>query len=141
MKKRLTTLFAVLPLCALAQQSVIEQRQNAFNEIDSVTKQSEKLLSQSDINWLLLGENSQTLKEHSHALLSLFPEGSQQGSKAKTSVWSSPEKFQQLLAQMDQGYQTLYQASLEQDLSKAERGLEQAQNTCRGCHRSYRSRW
>nr|WP_253825703.1 cytochrome c [Vibrio sp. RE86] len=130
-----------MPLCAFAQQSTIEQRQNAFNEIDSVTKQSEKLLSQSDINWLLLGESSKTLKEHSHALLSLFPEGSQQGSKAKASVWNSPEKFQQLLAQMDQGYQTLYQASLEQDLSKAERGLEQAQNTCRGCHRSYRSRW
>jgi cytochrome c556 len=42
---------------------------------------------------------------------------------------------------MDQGFQALYQASLKQDIDAAEQGLEQAQDTCNSCHRSYRSRW
>jgi len=140
-KKTLTTLFAVLPLCALAQQNIVEQRQAAFSDIESLTKQTEKQLNQSDINWLLLAENSDILKTHSHQLLSLFPQGSESGSKAKASVWNSPEKFNQLLSQMDEGFQTLYQASLKQDLSGAESGLNIAQDTCNACHRSYRSRW
>ncbi|MEZ8851371.1 hypothetical protein AB6E22_09825 [Vibrio cyclitrophicus] len=30
--------------------------------------------------------------------------GSQEGSKAKESVWNQPEKFNRLLGQMDQGW-------------------------------------
>ncbi|EEX94651.1 hypothetical protein VIOR3934_20786 [Vibrio orientalis CIP 102891 = ATCC 33934] len=140
-KKTLTTLLAALPLCVFAQQNVIEQRQDAFNDIDSLAKQTEEALSKSDINWPLITENSESLKNHSHALLSLFPQGSQENSKAKASVWNSPDKFQRLLKQMDDGFQTLYQASLNQDSSVAELGLERAQDTCGSCHRSYRSRW
>ncbi|WP_158675986.1 c-type cytochrome [Vibrio aquaticus] len=141
MKKILTTLIAALPLCAFAQQGVIEQRQDAFSDIESIAKKTDTLLSQSEINWLLIADNSETLKAHSEQLATLFPQGSQSGSKAKNSVWDSPEKFQQLLSKMDEGFQTLYQASLKQDLSAAEDGLETAQGTCRACHRSYRSRW
>ncbi|MFS1495331.1 cytochrome c [Vibrio lentus] len=45
------------------------------------------------------------------------------------------------MLQMNQGFTELQQASIEQDLSNAERGLDAANNTCRACHRTYRSRW
>nr|WP_276605722.1 MULTISPECIES: cytochrome c [Vibrio] len=38
-------------------------------------------------------------------------------------------------------FSELYQASVEQDLSSAEQGLNSANKTCKGCHRTYRSRW
>lgn len=45
------------------------------------------------------------------------------------------------MKEMDSGFALLYQASQQQDKEAAEAGLEQAQDTCNGCHRSYRSRF
>ncbi|WP_241906020.1 hypothetical protein [Vibrio cyclitrophicus] len=36
--------------------------------------------------------------------------GSQEGSKAKESVWNQPEKFNRLLGQMDQGFRNSTEA-------------------------------
>ncbi|WP_099607970.1 c-type cytochrome [Vibrio coralliilyticus] len=143
MKKILIGLAVVLPLTAIAQDfsQQITERQNAFEGIESTSKLVNKTLNGRDTDWSKLENQSQKLANHSQTLLTLFPQGSHVDSKAKPEIWSKPDKFNQLLTQMDQGFQDLYQASQNKDIKMAESGLESAQDTCRSCHRSYRSRW
>ncbi len=119
----------------------IEQRQHAFTQVETLVEKANDTLDGDDTDWQTLEDTSFELTTHSQALLTSFPLGSQEGSKAKESVWSEPEKFNRLLTQMDQGFQELYQGSQQGDASLAESGLEAAQDTCKSCHRSYRSRW
>ncbi|MDC5849924.1 cytochrome c [Vibrio europaeus] len=119
----------------------MEQRQHAFEQVETLVKSANRTLDGSQTDWDKLQATSLELKTHSQSLLALFPTGSQQGSKAKENVWSKPEKFNQLLLQMDKGFGQLYQASQQQSPSLAESGLDSAQKTCKSCHRSYRSRW
>ncbi len=143
MKKTLTILTIALSMISFAQANdyslQIKERQNAFEQVESLSDDAEDLID--DANWRELEKVSQSLSQHSHKLLNLFPQGSQEGSKAKKSVWSNPQKFNTLLTQMDDGFQELYQASLQQEKAMAVRGLDRAQDTCNSCHRSYRSRW
>ncbi|WCP69208.1 cytochrome c [Vibrio tubiashii] len=143
MNKVMISLLCSTPLLVNAQDysQQIEQRQHAFEQVETLVKSANRTLDESQTDWDKLQATSLELSNHSQALLTLFPAGSQQGSKAKDSVWSKPEKFNQLLLQMDQGFAELYQASQQQSPSLAESGLDAAQKTCKSCHRSYRSRW
>ncbi|MDC5812038.1 cytochrome c [Vibrio europaeus] len=143
MNKVIVSLLCLTPLLVNAQDysQQIEQRQHAFEQVETLVKSSNRTLDGSQTDWDKLQVTSLELKTHSQSLLALFPTGSQQGSKAKESVWSKPEKFNQLLLQMDKGFGQLYQASQQQSPSLAESGLDSAQKTCKSCHRSYRSRW
>ncbi|USD41753.1 cytochrome c [Vibrio sp. SCSIO 43135] len=143
MNKVMISLLCSTPLLVNAQDysQQIEQRQHAFEQVETLVKSANRTLDGSQTDWDKLQATSLELSNHSQALLTLFPAGSQQGSKAKDSVWSKPEKFNQLLLQMDQGFAELYQASQQQNPSLAESGLDSAQKTCKSCHRSYRSRW
>ncbi|MCG9676792.1 cytochrome c [Vibrio sp. Isolate23] len=136
-------LFLVLPSASYAEDFTvqIDKRQATFESIEVTSEYAEQTLSGSKTDWEKLTRHSQKLEAHSHALLTLFPQGSHVGSKAKSDIWSKPSKFNQLLIQMNQGFQELYKASLAQDINRAEIGLKNAQDTCRNCHRSYRSRW
>lgn len=143
MKKSLTSLVILMSLISYAHANdyrpQIKERQNAFEQIESQSDDVEDLID--DANWDELEKVSLSLSQHSHALLTLFPQGSHEGSKAKESVWTNPDKFNTLLTKMDEGFQELYQASQQHDRGLAEDGLEKAQDTCNSCHRSYRSRW
>tara|TARA_Y100001956_G_scaffold77839_1_gene88786 strand:+ start:499 stop:930 length:432 start_codon:yes stop_codon:yes gene_type:complete len=143
MKYRIVSLLFALPLLAAAQSNidVIDQRQEAFSQIESLTKKVNKTLNGSATDWNLLQTQSETLHNSSHSLTNLFPAGSKQGSKAKEDVWQKPDQFNQLLQKMDEGFETLYLASQAQDIKQAQQGLKTAEQTCRSCHRSYRSRW
>ncbi|MDC5805741.1 cytochrome c [Vibrio europaeus] len=143
MNKVIVSLLCLTPLLVNAQDysQQIEQRQHAFEQVETLVKSANRTLDGSQTDWDKLQVTSLELKTHSQSLLALFPTGSQQGSKAKESVWSKPEKFNQLLLQMDKGFGQLYQASQQQSPSLAESGLDSAQKTCKSCHRSYRSRW
>lgn len=143
MKVTIVSLLFALPALAVAQTNIdpIDQRQKAFSQIEDVAKQANKTLNGASTDWALLIEQSETLYKNSHTLSSLFPEGSDTGSKAKSDIWLKPEKFEQLLAQMDEGFEALYFASKNQDHKRAQQGLDSAEQTCRNCHRSYRSRW
>ncbi|NOI79454.1 cytochrome c [Vibrio tubiashii] len=143
MNKVMISLLCSTPLLVNAQDysQQIEQRQHAFEQVETLVKSANRTLDGSQTDWDKLQATSLELSNHSQALLTLFPAGSHQGSKAKDSVWSKPEKFNQLLLQMDQGFAELYQASQQQSPSLAESGLDAAQKTCKSCHRSYRSRW
>ncbi|ACH63824.1 cytochrome c [Aliivibrio fischeri] len=143
MKKLVISLCVLLPNIAFAQTSVdlINARQQAFVHIENQSEQVEEMMDEDVPNWSEIESISQQLVQHSQLLNTAFPEGSQDGSKAKEAVWDKPEKFNQLMQEMDSGFALLYQASQQQDKEAAEAGLEQAQDTCNGCHRSYRSRF
>ncbi|MFA0225729.1 cytochrome c [Vibrio splendidus] len=129
-----------LPMISIAAADVVNNRQQAFSSIEEVSKQVDSELNNSDVDWLKVGELSDMLVEHGDVLNGSFAEGDT-GGKAKKEIWSKPEKFNQLMLQMNQGFAELYQASVEQDLASAEQGLDSVNNTCKGCHRTYRSRW
>lgn len=143
MNKIITCLLYSTPLLVYAQDysQQINSRQEAFEQIKSLIKNTKRTLDGSNTNWSKLQQHTTSLTERSKSLQTLFPSGSQSGSKAKKSIWTKPERFQQLLARMDQGFQELYQASKNQDVTLAEMGLDKAKSTCKSCHRSYRSRW
>ncbi|CDT82896.1 c-type cytochrome [Vibrio coralliirubri] len=145
MKKFTIALIIALPTIALPMISavaadVVNNRQQAFRSIEEVSKQVDSELNNSDVDWLKVDELSEMLVEHGDVLNASFAEVDT-GGKAKKEIWSKPEKFNQLMLQMNQGFAELYQASVEQDLSSAEQGLNSANKTCKGCHRTYRSRW
>lgn len=143
MKKLVISLCVLLPNIAFAQASVdlINARQQAFVHIENQSEQVEEMMDENVLNWSEIESISQQLVQHSQLLNTAFTEGSQEGSKAKKVVWDKPEKFNQLMKEMDSGFALLYQASQQQDKEASEAGLEQAQDTCNGCHRSYRSRF
>ena len=147
MKRTVTTLVIaytafVLPIStAYASENSVQQRQYAFSEIEEQLEVADDLADGTDTDWSALMEVSQSLLGHSEVLHDSFPAGSQDGSKAKLAVWEKPEKFNQLLLQMDAGFKTLYQASLNQDASLVQKGIKTAEKTCKSCHRTYRSRW
>ena len=125
----------------ISTEQAIQLRQHAFVQIENDAKQAGKALNNKQVDWEGLEQISQGLHESSVSLLSLFPEGSQEGSKAKQKVWSDKVKFERLLKEMDKGFEQLYQATINEDKPSAQQGLKQAQSTCKACHRQYRSRW
>ena len=144
MKKLAISLLMTLPLSVHAEDfgADINKRQNAFDNIETISEQVEYTMDGQDTDWAKLETQSKSLATYSDSLLALFPQGSHSGdTKAKLEIWSKPQKFNQLLQQMDKGFQDLYQASQLKDIQMAEAALESAQDTCRGCHRSYRSRF
>lgn len=136
-------LVSLFPMMAMAQDfgTQISERQVAFSGIELGLENADDLIDGHDTDWIMLSATGQTLKEHSKILQASFPSGSLVGSKANSDVWDKPEKFNALMAQMNEGFEMLYTASQQQDAALAERGIKQAQDTCRSCHRAYRSRW
>ena len=143
MKKLVLSLCVLLPNIAFAQSSadLVNARQQAFVHIENQVEKVEKMIDEDAPNWSEIVLISGELAQHSQLLTTAFPEGSQDGSKAKEAIWNKPEKFNQLMQEMDSGFVQLYQASQQQNKPAAEAGLEQAQDTCNACHRSYRSRF
>ena len=140
MKKLTIALLIAAPVMAIAATEVVNNRQQAFSSIEKLNKQVSSELGNRNTDWKKVEELSEMLVEHGDVLNASFAEADT-GGKAKKEVWSKPEKFNQLMLQMNQGFAEVYQASVEQDLLSAERGLTSADKACKGCHRTYRSRW
>ncbi|GAL17682.1 hypothetical protein JCM19235_6235 [Vibrio maritimus] len=143
--KTMITLLAVFGIThtslAQAHEEMIAARQNAFSNIENQTKVVSKQVKKSDIDWQAMLAASEQLTVDSTMLSNAFETGSQEGSKAKESVWSKPEKFNRLLAEMQQGYKQVAEGVDKQSIDEVQRGLKVAESTCKSCHRSYRSRW
>lgn len=71
----------------------------------------------------------------------LFVQGSQLDSKAKDKVWDDNMQFKAALDKMNNSFIKMDSAIQQQDKNTAKDALKQANNTCRNCHRQYRSRW
>ncbi|MGF1750041.1 c-type cytochrome [Vibrio cionasavignyae] len=119
----------------------IEQRQQAFNQIESLTESVQKTLNGNETTWADVEDTSIKLVAYSDMLNQAFPENSHQGSRAKLDVWQKPEKFNRLMLEMNNSYKTLLTAANNQDEKQAKQAIKSAESTCRACHRTYRSRW
>lgn len=123
------------------QRHDIKTRQHAFSQIDKQQKLIYKGLEKSSSDWAQLAVLSTELTANSGELQHLFIQGSQVDSKAKDAVWDDNIKFKTALAKMDNHFIDMATAIQEQDKHSAKAALKQANNTCRSCHRQYRSRW
>ncbi|EGU46230.1 hypothetical protein VII00023_06822 [Vibrio ichthyoenteri ATCC 700023] len=143
MKIHLTLIALMIPCIALANSNteIINARQEAFVHIEQQLKEANDNLDGVDTDWLTVELNATQLQQASESLQHSFPQGSQEGSKASDKIWQQPNEFDQLMLQMDQGFETLYRATKEHNVDLAEQGIKAAQQTCRSCHRTYRSRW
>ncbi|ODS05310.1 c-type cytochrome [Vibrio scophthalmi] len=143
MKTQLILIALMTPCIALASNNsqLIKDRQEAFTHIEQQLKEASEHLDSLETDWLTVEISAIQLQEMSESLQHSFPQGSQEGSKASDKIWQQPNEFNQLMQQMDQGFETLYRATKEHNVDLAERGIEAAQQTCRACHRTYRSRW
>lgn len=153
--KRVNTFIAVLFTLGLTTLSVqasesisaeklkqdIVQRQTAFSHIDKQQEQMAELLNGTEFNWQQLASLSTALNANSSSLQHLFVVGSQSGSKAKGKIWDDNQKFKAALAKMGKSFVLMDNAIKQQDSHAAKTALKQANNTCRSCHRQYRSRW
>ena len=139
---KLAILLCVVSTSVVAQDysQVISDRQNAFEQIEELTESVEFMLDGDDSDWEQLTENGKQLTDNAQFLLTAFPEGSQEGSKAKAAVWAKPDKFNGLMKDLNTGLDEFYQGAVTQDAARAEAGLEQAMGTCKSCHRSYKAR-
>lgn len=142
MNKTILLLTLLLPSVTWANNyaDVIETRQKAFSLIEEQLDSASDLIDGDDTNWQQLEQVAKQLTDASQTLTTSFPQGSHDGSKANEKIWQDPTKFEQLMAKMDQGISQLYQASQQRNVDMAEEGIERAEDTCRSCHRSYRSR-
>ncbi|GHA39520.1 cytochrome c [Photobacterium aphoticum] len=124
-------------------EQAIEQRQAAFSDIDSTTRSVARALKQDDVDWVWVSEKADELQQHSQRLSGLFPLGSAEGSKTKEKVWDNKHQgaFHTGLAHMDAGFVALYHAAQKQNRQAALQGVEEAQSTCKGCHRQFRALW
>ncbi|PKH08125.1 cytochrome c [Moritella sp. Urea-trap-13] len=119
----------------------VEQRQAAFSQIETQQKQIDKALGKSSPNWQQLEVLSSELAANSASLQHLFVSGSQFDSKAKGKVWDDNMQFKAALEKMNNSFIKMDTAIQQQDKRTAKDALKQANNTCRNCHRQYRSRW
>lgn len=143
MNLALALLTLMTPCLVLANSSadIIKDRQQHFVHIEQQLDKASESLDGSDTDWAQLEITASQLKASSEDLQHSFPQGSQDGSKANEKVWQQPAEFGQLMNEMDQGFEELYRAAKQQNAELAEQGIDAAQQTCRSCHRSYRSRW
>ncbi|GLQ30398.1 cytochrome c [Litoribrevibacter albus] len=119
----------------------IETRQKLFTEIEEKSDWVEDELEEDAPNWQDIENVSETLIKNTQQLETLFVTGSHENSRAKVSIWENHQEFKAALNDMLIGFESLHYASKLQKLTAAESGLEQAQDTCNGCHRRYRSLW
>ncbi len=126
---------------ANSDTQVIEARQQNFETIEQNMKPLNSTLNTDLIDWSQFSALAITSHQAAIELQSAFPKGSDAGSRAKTSIWSKPAKFNTLMLQMEQGYADMLEAAERQDTALAKRGIKQVSGTCKGCHRKYRSVW
>ncbi|MGV2987856.1 c-type cytochrome [Vibrio sp. E150_011] len=121
--------------------NAVEQRQQAFSDIESNTKSVSRLLDQDHIAWDEVQLMSEKLQLDSNIVSTAFVNEAQKGGKAKSDIWESPEKFDRLMLEMTDSYASLKEAVRDQNEKQAKQAIKSAESTCRSCHRSYRSRW
>ncbi len=142
MKKTLFAIAVLAPSLVLANphKDIIEARQGAFKTVEENTDAIAAALRGADIDWSNLQTLSAQLVEQTLLLQTAFPEGSTEGSKARTTIWETPDKFNEHLTKLDASMNDLNTALLAQNQSEASDAIKQGLTTCKACHRGYRAR-
>lgn len=129
------------PFAASHFDEQILARQDAFTQIENSLEEVEDALEAKDVDWQKLTVYTEQLALVSQPLVTLFPEGSDEASRAKKSIWESPADFQKRMEALNSAILVLADDIKRQDISSAEKILQQVNSSCSGCHRKYRSLW
>jgi cytochrome c556 len=124
-----------------SNKQVIEARQQNFKTIDQNMKPLNSTLNADIVDWGQVSALAVSSHQAAIELQGAFPKESDAGSRAKSSIWSKPAKFNTFMAQMEQGYGDMLDGVVREDTALVKRGLKQVNGTCKGCHRQYRSAW
>ncbi|WP_375750484.1 c-type cytochrome [Vibrio sp. HN007] len=116
----------------------IEARQNGFDTVKNNVEMVGEMFESRNIDWAKMEMYGKNLAEASAPLKDLFPEGSQDGSNAKSAVWKSNDKFMMGLEKLNTGFNDLYAAAQSKDKGAAMSAFEDATGTCKACHRKFR---
>ncbi len=140
---RILILGALLATSAAAQDFdlQIKTRQQAFETIEQSLERAEDIADSRDPNWQQLSKLSGELIELGNTVKNAFPKGSHKSSRAQTDIWEEPVKFNALMTQLNNGFITIANGSHNKNINEIEQGIEQAEDTCKSCHRGYRSLW
>ncbi len=135
-----------LAACTTTQSSLaedfsntIKQRQQTFKAIEAFIDDFEKPIS--NIEWEIINKKISELAKLTHQLPELFPPGSSEDSKSKEKIWDSKQDFNHRLAELNNAFNNMQQASLEKKWQLLTENYKIAKNSCNSCHRKYRSLW
>lgn len=140
MKKILLSLLIPFSISSFAADFTkdIEARQDGFEAIKDNVEMVGEMFESGNIDWAKLETYSKNLVDASSPMKTLFPEGSQEGSNAKSAVWKSNDKFMLGLDKLNTGFTELYAASQAQDKGASMSAFKNATGTCKACHRKFR---
>ncbi|WP_028025138.1 c-type cytochrome [Enterovibrio calviensis] len=119
-----------------AQQ--IDARQDGFLSFADSLKTMKKLEDGRDSDWeairALAIKNSETLA----TLPTLFPEGSDTGSRSRSTVWTKWDKFESDLSKLNGQFVDMASAAEAQDAKALTKAFKAAERSCKSCHRGFR---
>ncbi|MDD1795386.1 cytochrome c [Enterovibrio makurazakiensis] len=116
----------------------IDERQKGFLSFADNVKTMKKLEDGRDSDWekirALAIQNSETLA----TLPALFPEGSDTGSRSRSTVWTKWDKFEKDLSKLDSQFVDMASAAEAQDAKALTKAFKAADRSCKSCHRGFR---
>lgn len=124
---------------ARAEQTVTEQRQQLFEEIENKTEHLEALID--DKKWQKSEVLAKQISGDVQLLTTLFPLNSKGNGRSKDKVWDEWHKFEGKLNNWSLFYGQIAKASAQRNVDLIEKALSKANSTCRSCHMKYRSLW
>ncbi|MDG3088512.1 cytochrome c [Vibrio hannami] len=140
MKKLLVSLLIPFSMTSFAADFTkeIEARQDGFQIVKDNVEMAGEMFESGAIDWALLATYGKNLSNASGSLKNFFPEGSQEGSNAKSAVWKSNDKFMMGLDKLNTSFEQFYAAAQNQDKGAAMAAFDEATGTCKACHRKFR---
>lgn len=132
-------IIASVAVPALADDAVVDRRQDSFGELKQSLKRIGRELKEEQPDWASLAVDADRAKELTRWLHHAFPQGSAAGSRAKERIWDDWSDFNSRLTRLSDATEGLAVAGMERDRQRLAGRLEEATGTCRGCHMEYRS--
>ncbi|OEE85908.1 hypothetical protein A1OQ_17550 [Enterovibrio norvegicus FF-162] len=118
----------------------IDERQKGFLSFADNLQAMKEMEDGSDSDWAqiktLALKNSETIA----TLPALFPEGSDVGSRSRTTVWNKWDKFEQDLSTLDMQFADIASAAEAQDVKALKKAFKAADRSCKSCHRGFRTK-
>ncbi|MGI9290880.1 MAG: c-type cytochrome [Gammaproteobacteria bacterium] len=118
-------------------ESVIEQRQAAFDTIKKSMANVKDALKQPDFG--AARTNAVQVLDQAKAVTKLFPEGSYEGdTRAKKKIWEKADDFQARQQTLIENSEALVSATETGDAKQLKSAFKAVSKDCKGCHMRYR---
>jgi len=130
--------------CTITSQAdtIIEQRQEAFELIEKDLKSVKKGLKSQPADSPDILQTVQRINKHSRHLLTAFPEAPNGAdTRARSRIWKKKDDYDARLQNFNQDIERLVSASKAGDGKELKDALGDMSGHCRGCHLRYRTLW